>query len=224
MRRGRLIALEGIDGAGTSTQAALLVKALCQSGYPCHLTREPSDGPVGMLIRQILSHRLVVPGPPGPRAPRMETMALLFAADRSDHVEAEIQPNLMQGIHVVCDRYLHSSVAYQTLTSPEAEDLALRWVTEINSKSTMADLVLVLDVPAEEAARRRERRGGVEQMYEENALQERLAAFYASLPRRFPEQPIQIIDGSLGIEEVYTACLTAILRLLEEDSSCVQSS
>ena len=81
MGRGRLISLEGVDGAGTSTQASLLATALTKQGYANHLTKEPSDGPVGMLIRQVLAGRMVVPGRAGPRAPRMETMALLLNYD-----------------------------------------------------------------------------------------------------------------------------------------------
>lgn len=220
MTRGRLITLEGIDGAGTSTQGALLVAALAKQDYPCLLTREPSDGPVGMLIRQILNHRLVVPGIGGGRSPRMETMALLFAADRVDHGESEILPNLKDGITIICDRYLHSSIAYQTLTSGGDQELALEWVSTINSRARAPDLILVLDVPATIAAARRRLRGGVEQMYEEDALQHRLAGFYADLPRRFPDQPIKIIDGTRSVEEVRADCLAAILALLEGNTEC----
>lgn len=217
MRRGKLIVLEGVDGAGTSTQAALLVEALAGRDYPCLLTREPSDGPVGMLIRQVLSHRLVVPGG---RSPRMETMALLFAADRVDHLESEISPNLNDGVTVICDRYLHSSVAYQSLTARGDEQAALEWVSTINKNAEIPDLVLVLDVPAQEAARRRASRGGPEQMYEENTLQQRLAAFYAELPERFPEHPIKLVDGSRSIEAIHHECLDATISLLEGNNAC----
>lgn len=217
MRRGRLISLEGIDGAGTSTQASRMVEAMQRQEYPCHVTREPSDGPVGTLIRQFLSHRLVVPGPSGPRPPRMETMALLFAADRVDHDECEILPNLKDGVTVICDRYLHSSIAYQTLTAPDSEEAALQWVTQINSRSRIPDLVLVLDVPPAEASRRRRIRGGPEQMYEQDALQKRLAAFYADLPRRFPDQNIKVIDGTRSRDEVHADCWSSTLQVLEEE-------
>jgi len=214
MGRGRLIVLEGVDGAGTSTQAALLNAALRERGFPVHLTREPSDGPVGVLIRQILSRRVVVPGRAGPRTPRMETMALLFAADRVDHLESEMLPNLGDGITVICDRYVHSSIAYQTLTAAPDDENALDWVMEINSRSRAPDLILVLDVSAEDAARRRALRGGAEQMYEKDALQTRLAKFYSELPERFPDQFMKVVDGSQDIDAVHAECLRLTLEVL----------
>ena len=73
-----LIAIEGIDGAGTTTQARLLHQALDAVGIPAHLTREPSDGPIGLLLRQILA---------GAHTPTdSTTLSLLFAADRADHL------------------------------------------------------------------------------------------------------------------------------------------
>lgn len=220
MGRGRLVVLEGVDGAGTTTQAALLASALTSQGYATHRTREPSDGPVGVLIRQVLAGRLVVPGRTGPRMPRMETMALLFAADRVDHLEAEVLPNLGDGVTVISDRYVHSSLAYQTTTAgPDFPD-ALEWVRTLNCRARRPDLVLLLQVSAEEAARRRLARGGAEEVYEDDDLQRRLAAFYADLPRLFPEDPIVVIDGAKPVDVVHAACLTATLEHLGEGSPC----
>ena len=91
---GRFVVIEGIDGAGTTTQVGRLVDRLRKKNIQARGTREPSDGPVGTLIRQVLAGRVVVPGG---RAPGWGTMALLFAADRVDHVEAEIEPALAVG-------------------------------------------------------------------------------------------------------------------------------
>ena len=77
-------------------------------------TREPSDGPVGTLVRQVLTGRIVVPGG---RAPGWATMALLFAADRMDHVESEIEPFIAEGGVMISDRYDASSLAYQSVSS-----------------------------------------------------------------------------------------------------------
>ncbi len=220
MGRGKLVVLEGVDGAGTSTQAALLSAALIARGFPTHRTREPSDGPVGVLIRQVLGGRLVVPGRTGPRPPRMETMALLFAADRMDHNEAEVLPNLSDGVTVVSDRYVHSSVAYQTLTAARDFPEALEWVQTLNARARRPDLVLLLEVSDEEAARRRLARGGPEEMYEDRELQRRLASFYSELPRRFPEDSIAVIDGDRPIEAVHAACLAVTLDHIGEASPC----
>lgn len=216
MGRGQLIVLEGVDGAGTSTQSARLSDALKAKGYPVHLTREPSDGPVGVLIRQVLTRRMVVPGRAGPRTPRMETMALLFAADRVDHLESEVLPNLGDGITVICDRYVHSSIAYQSLTARSDDEEALDWVTMINSRARTPDLVLVLDVSPELASKRRAMRGGAEEMYEDDRLQSRLQQFYAKLAERYPDQPVKIIDGSRSIDEVHADCLTETMKHLHE--------
>jgi dTMP kinase len=214
MGRGQLIVLEGVDGAGTSTQTALLGQALRDRDYPVHLTREPSDGPIGVLIRQVLTRRLVVPGRAGPRPPRMETMALLFAADRVDHLESEMLPNLGDNITVISDRYVHSSIAYQTLTAGKDDEEAMDWVMSINSRARKPDLVIVLDVSPEVAARRRMLRGGAEEIYEDDGLQSRLRDFYAGLADRFPDQPVMVIDGSRGVEEVHADCFAATLEHL----------
>src|SRR6516225_6013195 len=83
---GRFVVLEGIDGAGTTTHTARLADRLRAAKVEVRPTREPSDGPIGAMIRQILTGRIVVPGG---RAPGWASMALLFAADRMDHVERD---------------------------------------------------------------------------------------------------------------------------------------
>ena len=224
MGRGRLIVLEGVDGAGTSTQAGLLADGLRRRGFASHLTREPSDGPVGVLIRQFLSGRLVVPGRTGPCHPRMETMALLFAADRVDHLEAEIAPNLGDGLTVVSDRYVHSSIAYQTVTAPREFAQALEWVRTVNSRARPPDLVLLLQVSPESASRRRQLRGGGEEIFEDAALQRKLGDFYAELPSLFPEEPIVVVDGEGSVEAVHDACIRAVLKHLPELITCTADS
>src|SRR5205814_8143040 len=100
-KRGRFVVLEGIDGAGTTTHVARLAERLREAHVPVRATHEPSIGPIGTLARLVLTGRVVVPGG---RPPGWATMALLFAADRMDHVESEIEPFLAQGGIVVSDR------------------------------------------------------------------------------------------------------------------------
>lgn len=209
MIEGLFIALEGIDGAGTTTQARLLCDALREQGLPVHLTREPSDGPIGVLIRQVLTGRVVVPGLHGPRAPDWATMALLFAADRVDHVDAEIVPNLVDGVTVITDRYDHSSVAYQSATAGGGEE-TIRWVREINRQARRPDLTIVLDVSPEVARARRDERAKARELYEDDGLQAKLAAFYRTIDDAFPGDRIVHVDGTQPVSVVAAEVLAAV--------------
>src|SRR5262245_15868735 len=127
---GKLIVLEGIDGAGTTTQARRLGEFMASRGVPVHVTNEPSAGPVGREIRNILR---------GAHAPFDQgAMALLFAADRLDHLSREIVPHLEAGTHVVCDRYLLSSIVYQSRFVPP------EFVWAANARARPADLTILL--------------------------------------------------------------------------------
>src|SRR5690606_25682164 len=109
---GRLIVLEGIDGSGTTTQARWLGEALEQRGHAVIVTREPTSGPIGLLIRQALQQQL--PSENGQSVQLdFRAMALLFAADRVDHNQRLILPALAAGKIVISDRYTLSSLLYQ---------------------------------------------------------------------------------------------------------------
>ena len=108
------------------------------------------------------------------------SLALLFAADRLDHCAAEVEPLLSQGRHVVTDRYVYSSFAYQ------GTDLDLSWVAAINSEAPEPDLTLYLRVDPAVAARRRGARGGRAEVFETNPQQRRIASLYDSF---FGEDP-----------------------------------
>jgi dTMP kinase len=201
MIEGLFVVLEGIDGVGTTTHTRRLVSSLAGRGLPVHATREPSDGPIGVQIRQILSGRLVVPGLSGPRPPSWTTMALLFAADRLDHIESTVTPNLMDGVTVVSDRYYHSSVAYQSITGGSSPE-TIEWVKTINRHARVPDLTLVLDVPDSISEARRAARTGRAEIYDDADLQRRLAAFYRSLPQHFPGERIEFIDANRPVDVV----------------------
>lgn len=210
-RPGRFIVLEGIDGAGTTTQTARLVERLRTDGRSVKATREPSDGPVGALVRQVLSGRIVTPGG---RAPGWTTMALLFAADRMDHVESEIEPFLATGGVIVSDRYDASSVAYQSVTSGREGEQAVAWIRELNKHALRPDLTIVVDLPADLAGVRRQVRGEAAQLYEQNEVQRALAEFYHDLAKHMPEDEIAIVDGQGTIEEVHARIYDAALKAL----------
>lgn len=201
MIEGLFVVLEGVDGAGTTTHTRLLVDALRARGLPVHSTREPSDGPIGVQIRQVLTGRLVVPGIHGARPPSWTTMALLFAADRMDHIESTIVPNLMDGVTVISDRYYHSSVAYQSITAGGGPDV-VRWVKDINQHARRPDLTIVLDLPPDVAARRRNDRAGGREMFDDLTLQTQFGEFYREIDSHFPGEKIVHVDSSRSMDEV----------------------
>lgn len=201
-RRGRFIVLEGIDGSGTTTQAQRLVDRLRAEGKRARYTREPSDGPLGVLIRQILTGRVVAPGG---RPVDGAAVALLFAADRVDHLASEIEPLLADGVHVVSDRYLVSSLAYQ------GTELDPDWVATINVRAWPPDLTVYLDVSPEVASERRAGRGGVEERFDAMGLQQRIARSYERLLRdREGLGEVVTVDGSGPVEEVAEAVWAAL--------------
>lgn len=201
MSRGRFIVLEGIDGAGTTTQLERLATALEARGTSVHRTCEPSSGPVGSLIRQYLRHEAARPA-------GWDSMALLFAADRLDHLAGEVEPMLARGQWVLSDRYDLSSLAYQSATSPDP--LALAWIRQLNARAPRPDLTLVIDVPAEVAEARRGARGGSEELYERRELQKRLADLYAEAERLVPGDRLAHVSGEGSADEVAARALAAL--------------
>ncbi len=209
MIEGTFIVIEGIDGAGTTTQTARLCERFQERGLPMLSTREPTTGPVGSLLRQALTHRFVVPGFHGARPPSWKTMALLFAADRLDHLEAEIVPNLLDGVSVVSDRYDLSSLAYQSATSDGADGV-VEWLRAINQHARRPDLTIVLDVPSDLAGQRRQKRGQAVELYEFVELQRKLAEAYAQAERLVPQDRVVHIDGTGPVDEVAKAVQQAV--------------
>ena len=203
MTGARLVVIEGIDGAGTTTQARRLVAALDARGVAGHLTREPSDGPVGRLLREILA---------GQHAPTdATTHALLFAADRADHIQREVDPALAAGKVVVSDRWYHSSLAYQGAAEERA------WIAELNRRARAPDLTLFLEVAPEVAAARRARSGRPDELFDALALQRRVAAGYREVMAALGgREPVAVLDGERDEDEVAADCLARVLVILDQ--------
>jgi dTMP kinase len=207
---GLFIVVEGIDGCGSTTHAKRLAKALRSQGRDVRLTCEPTTGPIGALIRQVLQRRLFVPDTDGPRNFAWSTMALLFAADRLDHLDSVVVPALRQGATVISDRYDLSSLAYQSVTAPTGERV-VPWIRETNACALRPDLTIVIDVPHEIAEERRVRRGGAEEMFEARELQQRLAAVYKNAEKLVPGDRVIHVSGEGEVEEVGQRLLEALL-------------
>jgi len=143
MGSGFLIAFEGVDGSGKTTQARRLVRWLRRRGVPARYTSEPTGGAIGRILKAMARGRDV--------DPRVE--AMLFAADRLIHLERTVKPLLEKGFVVVSDRYLHSSLAYQSATTGDQS-----WVEELNKHARRPDLGILLDVDPEVGLKRLRRR------------------------------------------------------------------
>jgi dTMP kinase len=198
---GRLIVLEGLDGSGTTTQRSLLAKALEADGHAVIETWEPTDGPIGAIIRRFLRGELPLDA---------ATVALLFAADRLDHVRQTIRPALDRGAVVVSDRYTLSSLAYQSV------DLDPRWIAEINREALVPDLTIYLDVPPEVCYARITARGQASEHFERL---DRLRATARSYRRaidaaRLAGQRVLVVDGPASQEAVLTSLCKAVQPML----------
>jgi dTMP kinase len=199
---GRLIVLEGLDGAGTTTQSKRLVEYLTGRGEPAHLTREPSDGPVGRLIREMLVGAHGIPGVKLSQG----TFGLLFAADRLDHMQREVEPRLTAGTTVVSDRWYHSSLAYQG-TGADRD-----WIAQLNSRARRPDITLFLKVRPEIAAKRRAAAGRAQELFEDLRMQQEVDAGYRATIAELiaTGETIETIDGELPEDQVFAAVLRAI--------------
>jgi dTMP kinase len=197
--RGRLIALEGIDGCGKSTQARALADAL-----GARVTHEPGATPVGALLRRVL----LAPDVPAP-SPRTE--ALLMAADRAEHVVAVVEPALAAGEWVVSDRYTGSTLAYQGYGRGLDVD-GLRALVAWATGGLAADLSVLVDVPVEVAtARMANAPGGADRL-------ERLGPEFAARVRdgflaQAEADPVRwvVVDGTEDVASL-TARIVAVVR------------
>lgn len=209
MGKAPFIVIEGIDGAGTTTQSLRLLEALRARNVAVHGTREPSDGPVGLLLRQILTGKLASAGEATPL--RGKKLALLFAADRMDHLESEVLPRIDAGVCVLSDRYDHSSIAYQSVSERSSDSIP--WLRDLNRFATRPDLTLVLDVSADVARARRLARSAEKELFDDDDLQARLAEFYSGIDRYFPEDRIVHVDANRGADEVFEELFSFVLPL-----------
>lgn len=193
-RTGLFITLEGGDGVGKSTQAALLEEWLTSRGRSVVRTREPGGTAVGVEIREIVLHHR------GDIAPRAE--ALLYAADRAHHIATLVRPALERGDVVVQDRYIDSSVAYQgagrVLDADQVRDLSL-WAAE----GLLPDLTILLDLDETTARSRldtsRTRYDRLEA--ERSEFHARVRAAYLALAEAEPGRFL-VVDASRPVEDI----------------------
>lgn len=200
---GKLIVLEGIDGSGKGTQIARLTDRLEASGHKVLVTREPSAGPIGTLIRQALAD-----------ASQFDeaTMALLFAADRLEHIR-EMKAHLAAGEIVLCDRYVLSSLAYNSQT------LTLEWILALNQeadKRLHPDLTLYFDLSEQIALARIGARGSDRERYETQRQLYQVREMYRMLADVRLDDNVVTIDASQTPEAIAEDVWRAVAPLIKD--------
>lgn len=179
--KGSFIVFEGPDGAGTTRHSQWLAERLRTQGMQVMLTTEPTDGPIGEIVRSLLQKEPL---------PSSEALQLLFCADRADHIKNVIEPALKAGQTVLCDRYTLSTMIYG-----EAAGVDREWLEEINRAFPTPDLTIItlppFDVCMERLGRREEN-----DAFETETFQRRVYELYASL-----EDPTVVFCDTSGPKE-----------------------
>lgn len=198
---GRFVVIEGLDGAGTTTQVARLAARLRGADQAVVQTFEPTDGPIGRIARSVLRQEA--------GAPTRAALPWIFAADRADHLTRTVEPALLEGAWVVSDRYYHSSLAYQSLERPLEE------VDALNRAFRAPDLTVFLTLDVDTCLDRISNRGGTREIYEVRDQLERIAGAYEKVNEllRGRGEAIVDIDASLSIDDVHDAVWRSIAEL-----------
>ncbi|MGP3667861.1 MAG: dTMP kinase [Candidatus Bathyarchaeota archaeon] len=202
MVRGVLIAIEGIDGAGKTTQAYMLVERLRSIGLKAEYTMEPTYGRIGDILRLHVS-----------RMRRREPIyeALLYAADRFEHVKFFIKPKLRNGCIVVSDRYLYSNIAYQGAAGVDEE-----WIRKLNFFAPKPDLTIYIDIKPREGLKRKK---GEKSVFEKLEYEEKVRKIYLKIAK---SEKFIIVDGVKDVKAVHEEIFRNVCKLLRKKGFSVQ--
>ena len=193
-KKGAFICIEGLDGCGKTKQAKLLAKKLGKSRNTLY-TAEPSRGKIGTYIRNRCLY--------GEKRLSTVVEALLFAADRIEHVENEVLPALREGRLVISDRYIYSSLAYQG-----AAGLSLEWIENVNKHALKPDLAVFIDVDPKTVMHRLKRKRSVmENMETQQKVRDVYLKFVA-------KGELVRLDGNRAKNEVAANLLAFVLKFL----------
>ena len=196
-KEGFFIVIEGLDGAGLSTQSALLAAYLRSTGNDVLLTKEPTAAPIGKLIKAALN-----------RNPELSLFALqlLFAADRAEHMKQEIEPALGMNKIVISDRYILSSLAFGSV------DNDLEFLLAINARFRRPDLTVIIDTPPAVCLERIERNRENIELFEEEQRLEQVRARYLELKNYF--EHTVIVKGDRPKDGIARAIQTVVEQTL----------
>ena len=207
MKQGKFITLEGIDGAGKSTQLAWIIELLEHSGLTTVVTREPGGTPLGEQLRALLLDKSMTM--------HAETEALLMFAARREHLDKIIMPALLQGQWVISDRFTDASFAYQG--GGRGLDTDKLTILEQWTHGTLQpDLTLYFDVPVELGRQRVSQAKTIDRCEKEQAdFFQRVRATYLDRAKQFPDR-IKLIDSSQSVAEVKAAVERTLQCLLND--------
>ncbi len=194
-KKGAFIVIEGLDGSGKTTQAKLLATKLKKTQHAIY-TAEPSQGKIGKFIRQKILY--------GTTRPPTSLEALLFAADRIDHLQNEVLPLKEKGCLVVCDRYVYSSLAYQG-----SAGLSQDWIEAINQHAQKPDFALFIDVAPETVLTRLRRKKSVMETLE---TQQKVREIYL---KYVANGSLTLIDGDKPKKTVAQQVLQAVTAFID---------
>ena len=184
------IVFEGLDGAGTTTQIKRLAKKLEDNGRKVFLTHEPTDNPIGRVVRDVLQHKIKTTS---------RALAFLYASDRDDHLrnpEYGIEKAIAEDRVVLSDRYFYSSIAYQGV------DLDIDFVKTINP-FPHAEFIIFVDTSVESCMNRIEKRGEEKELFEKAEFLTKVRNNYLSQLSDLPESTkLLVLDGELSIDEI----------------------
>lgn len=214
MKKSHFIAFEGIDGSGKSTQVKLLSDKLKKEGFNIYTTFEPTDSPIGSVIKNIFRHRIEADH---------RTIAGLYVADRLDHLLNStngILKKMDEGYTVITDRYYFSSYAYQGTHMP------MDWVIHANSLSAgllRPDLTIFIDVPPEVCMQRLSEGRDMIQLYEslENLHNVR-SKYFEAFDKLKNEEKIFIVDGNRSLDDISNDVWNNVHPLLKPQASIIQ--
>ncbi|MBT3293039.1 dTMP kinase [Candidatus Peregrinibacteria bacterium] len=196
-QKGKFIVLEGPDGSGTTLHSRLLSEYLESIGKEVVLTREPTDRPIGSMIRTMLKDRKEI---------EPSTLQLLFCADRSDHVENIVLPALEQSKIVISDRYTLSTIIYGTTLGLNRD-----WLKSVNSIFPVPDLTLIALPPLSVCLERINRRENQDPL-ETNTIQESVHSGYSNINN----QNTFTVDTTGGKEEVSQMIISHVKKRFPE--------
>ncbi len=205
--RGILIAFEGIEGSGKTTQAELLFNFLKEKSIPCIFSREPGGTEIGEQIRKILldtkNNKM-----------HAKTELLLYLANRCQHVYEKIMPEIKKGTVVIIDRYSDSSLAYQG----KARDLSFKTVSRLNKFATAGlkpDLVILIDIPVDVGLKRTREKTLDRLEQEEVEFHERVREGYLQLARKSAKR-IKIFNGTKPIEKLKAEIIKLVVDFFQK--------